>query len=266
MKVIGAVLCLLSFSTICLHADDALTAEQKEQFLRKAKITKVKSVNKGVTGTVRVTLTDGQLTHDASVQRINEYHAVYQTASSTLVDFKDKYSFNIAGWKVAQMLGLDDMVPPSVERAYEGNSGSFTWWVDDVLMDEVERLQKKATSPKPEDWAKEINVLHVYDQLIANTDSNATNLLIDKQWRIWMIDHTRAFRPQKTLLDVKMLTQCDRTLLSKMKELNEATLRKELSKWLSVPEIQGLLARRDLIVKFFESKGDSALWDRPSRR
>jgi hypothetical protein len=118
--------------------------------------------------------------------------------------------------------------------------------------------------PTPED--REIQVLHVFDELIYNTDSNATNLLIDSKWHIWMIDHTRAFRKQKTLRNPKMFSRCDRALLAKMKTLDEATLQKEMTGYLDTREIQGLLARRHLIVKFFDDKGATALFDRPVRR
>jgi len=37
-------------------------------------------------------------------------------------------------------------------------------------------------------------VVRLFDQLIYNTDRNLGNLLIDKSWRLWMIDHTRAFK------------------------------------------------------------------------
>ena len=37
-------------------------------------------------------------------------------------------------------------------------------------------------------------VVRLFDQLIYNTDRNLGNLLIDKDWRLWMIDHTRAFK------------------------------------------------------------------------
>jgi hypothetical protein len=33
--------------------------------------------------------------------------------------------------------------------------------------------------------------MRAFDQLIYNTDRNLGNLLIDGDWRIWMIDHTR---------------------------------------------------------------------------
>ena len=57
-------------------------------------------------------------------------------------------------------------------------------------------------------------VVRLFDQLIFNTDRNLGNLLIDKSWRLWMIDHTRAF---KTFTEPKspknLSTQCARGLL-----------------------------------------------------
>ena len=69
----------------------------------------------------------------------------------------------------------------------------------------------------------------------------------------------------KTLKDPNVLKSVDRNMLAKMKTLDEATLTKELGKDVSKDEVKGLLARRDLIVKIFESKGESALFDRPQR-
>jgi hypothetical protein len=67
------------------------------------------------------------------------------------------------------------------------------------------------------------------------------------------------------LRNEKNLVQCDRGLLAKMKALDAATLKKQLSPYVNGEEIKGLLARRDLIVKFFERKGPGALYDRPER-
>jgi hypothetical protein len=37
---------------------------------------------------------------------------------------------------------LDDMVAVSVARKWRTKSGAFTWWLDDVLMDEDERKER----------------------------------------------------------------------------------------------------------------------------
>ena len=107
--------------------------------------------------------------------------------------------------------------------------------------------------------------MQVFDQLIYNVDRNQTNMLIDKDWHLWLIDHSRSFRRSRTLKDPSVLKMIDRTMLAKMRTLDEPTLTKEFGKNVTKDEIQGLLARRDLIVKTFEAKGESALFDRPKR-
>jgi hypothetical protein len=256
----------LALASARLFAADTLTVEQQQAFLRTAKVVSVKTAKKGVTGARDATLSDGKLTHMASIQTVDERKAIFQpTEGVTEFNFRDTYSFNIAAWKLARMLAIDDMVPVSVPRNYQGMGASFTWYVDDVAFDEQARLSQQIHPPDIDSWNREIQVMHVFDQLIYNTDSNATNLLIDKQWRIFLIDHTRAFRPQKTFQDPKMLSRCDRGLLAKMKTLDAAGLQKELKEYLDKKQIEGLLARRDLLVKFFEDKGESALFDRPAR-
>jgi hypothetical protein len=257
----------LALAPMGLFAADALTVEQKEKFLRTAKVVNVKTAKKGITGAQDATLSDGKITHMASIQTIDETKTVFQpTDGPPEFNFRDTYVFNIAAWKLARMLGIGDMVPVSVSRSYQNKGGSFTWYVDDVALDEDARVKKKMEPPDPDSWNREIQVMHVFDQLIYNTDSNATNLVIDKQWQIWLIDHTRAFRLQKTFQDPKMVSRCDRNLLAKMKALDQPTLQKELRAELNKAQIQALLARRDLLVKFFENKGESALFDRPARR
>ena len=112
-------------------------------------------------------------------------------------------------------------------------------------------------------------IVRVFDQLIFNTDRNLQNVLIDKEWHIWMIDHTRAFRMLTTLKAPKDLVKCDRALLASLREL-DIERAKTLKPYLNDTEIKGLLARRDKIVKFFDdqvkAKSEAAiLYDRPAR-
>jgi hypothetical protein len=90
-----------------------------------------------------------------------------------------------------------------------------------------------------------------------------TNLLITKDWRVWLIDSSRAFRMAKTLQEPERLTSVDRKLLGTMKGLTRDGLRKRLSRWLNNDQIDAILARRDLIVSIFEkqiaSKGEATV-------
>ena len=252
-------LCLVSATWLYAQAPQ-LTLAEKEEFLRTAKVVNTKSSNKGITGTIRATLSDGKLTHDAQIQTIDESKSRFECTRGFEINFRDSYKFNIAGYRLGRMLGLD-MIPPSVERFYAGKSAAFTWWVDDVQFDEAARIRTKAIAPDTEKWNREMNVVRVFDQLIFNTDRNLGNLLITKNWNIWMIDHTRAFRTSKDLLNGKNLVMCDRKVLAALKKLDNETLRTTMTNYITQSEITGILARRDKIVKFFDQSGEKALFD-----
>lgn len=238
-----------------------LSLEQKEEFLINAKLIQTHAAKKGITGTVRATLSDGKITHDAHIQTIDEQKARFEGMSGTEMNFRDTYKFNIAAYRLARLLGLETMVPPSVERSYQGKSGTWTWWVDDVLGDEGDRLKKRINPPNMDQWARQTHIKRVFDQLIYDMDPNVGNTLYDKNWRLWMIDRTRAFRMYTTLQNEKLLERCDRQLLARLKQLDENAVRTELSQWLRPLEIKGLMARRDRIVAFFEKRGPASLYD-----
>jgi hypothetical protein len=242
----------------------SLTEAQRRDFLRKAKVIKTRTASRGVTGTLHATLSDGRVTHDASIQSIDEFKPVFQTQLGSEFNFRDSWKFDLAGFKLDRLLGLN-MVPVSVTRKHAGKSSCFTWWVDDVLMIELERYNKKIDPPDVNAWNQQLSIVRVFDQLIYNTDRNLGNLVIDKNWQVWMIDHTRAFRINNDLREPKNLTKCDRALLQKMRSLNLEVMKRELGKHLTEGEIKSLLARRDKIVKIFEEKGEADLYDSPRR-
>jgi hypothetical protein len=237
------------------------TLSQKEEFLTVANVLAAKTAAKGVTNTKRATLTNGSMTHDASIQRIDEQLSRFEGSDGNVeVNFRDTYKFNIAAYRLGKMLGLQGMIPPSIERKYEGTDGAFTWWVEDVAMDEAQRQKKKIQPPDKESFNRQYVIMQVFDNLIYNTDRNQTNILFDKEWRLWMIDHTRAFRTRKEVMNPKTLKTCDRVLLAKMKELTFEKMKPELTRYLHDDQIRAILARRDKIVEFYDAKGDSALY------
>ena len=247
-----------------------LSLEDKEQFLKSANIASTKDLAVGVTNSRRAVLDDGKLKHDAHIQTIEVSKASYQTQRGTELNFRDSYKYNMAAYELAKLLGLDNMIPPSVERKVGGTSAAVTWWVDDTLMTELDRTRKSEQPPDLDRWNKQMYVVRVFDQLIFNTDRNLGNLVIDKNWNIWMIDHTRAFRLMNKLENPKNLVQCDKKVLEKLKELDKKAIQQRVGKFLTGMEIDGVLKRRDLIVKYFEEevakKGESAvLFDLPPR-
>jgi hypothetical protein len=229
-------------------ARPVLTDTQIEQFLLNAKIDNIRGNRTGVTNSAVATLTDGTLTHDAQIQSVDISKFEFRGNRGTELNFRDSYRFNIAGYKLARHLGLD-MVPVSVERRVQGKPAAVTWWVDDVLMDEGTRRKKKTAGPNPEKTAMQIHIMRVFDELIYNTDRNAGNLLWTKNWDMWMIDHTRAFRMTKSLLAPQFLERCERNLFAKIKALTAADLDSVLGDAVRKEEKEALLVRRDLLVK-----------------
>lgn len=242
------------------------TCEQMEKFLQSAQIKSQKSIPKGVTEPKRATLSDGQITHDAAIETVHESKARFEGSRGIEMNFEDKWEFDVAGYKLAKILELN-MVPPYVERKVAGHSAAMSWWVDNTIM-ELERTKKKMQPPDLDSWNKEMYCLRVFDQLIYDTDDNLTNFLVTPDWRLWRIDFTRAFRMQKDLKSAADLVKCDRRLLAKLRELNKPMLKNELKGYVTDMQIDGLLARRDKIVQFFDSevakKGEGAvLFDTP---
>ena len=244
----------LAQSTAAPSAQSALTQEEMERFLRQADIVATKSSKKGVTNAKQVTLFDGRFRHDAQVQDVNIELPIFEVGPKyTEVNFKDSYRYNIAGYRLSRLLGLDN-VPMSVERKVQGKDAAMTWWLDDVVMDEGARQKKQTVGPNPSRTASQIHVLRVFDELIQNRDRNAGNLLWTGDWKMWMIDHTRAFRLGKDLLKPQQLERIDRTLLAKMRELSASSLADAMGKSLTKAEMEALIARRDVIVKLFDDR------------
>lgn len=238
-----------------------LTDAQMEQFLLTARVAQARELSKGVTDSLRATLRDSTLVHDAHIQDVSVTKAEFRSREGVERNFRDSWHFNIAAYKIDRLLDLR-LVPVSVQRSYKGSRAAFTWWIDDVLMDEGERLKQEALPPDMPCWTEQAALLRMFDQLIDNGDRNVGNTLITTKWRIWAIDHTRAFRYSKTPRNPERLTGIDRGVLARLAALDFAVLERAVGGHISDNDIRNLLSRRDAIVEHFRKRGDAALYDR----
>ena len=260
----------LAAGALLAQEQPRLSCAQMEEFLRLGKMGALRGIPKGITLPKKATLEyDGQK-HEAAIQTVNVSKTRFEGQRTTELNFRDSYKYNMAAYELAKLLGIENMIPPSVERKVGGTSAAVTWWVDDTMMTELERTKKSQQPPDLERWNKQMYVVRVFDQLIYNTDRNLGNLVIDKDWNIWMIDHTRAFRLMNKLENPKNLVQCDKNVLAKLKALDKKAIQERVGKNLTGMEVDGVLKRRDQIVKFFDEevskKGESAvLYELPPR-
>ncbi len=173
-----------------------LSRAEMENFLLTAEVVERRSLSVGITGSERATLTDGRLTHDAHIQTVDVWKLSYTTSQGTELNFRDSYTYNIAAYRLDKLLDLR-MVPVSVERKVGGETAAVTWWVDDVLMMERDRFLKKIQPPELTSWNDQMYQVRAFNALVYNTDPNLGNVLITKDWKLWMVDFTRAFRLYK---------------------------------------------------------------------
>lgn len=241
---------------------DSWPDQQKEEFLLKGKISRTATVGTGVTLSSRATLLHEGIEHDAQIQSIEVSKPSFPTPQGFELNFRDSYKFNIAAYSLSRLLGLN-MTPVSVERSVKGKPSAMTWWVDNVAMTEKTRFLKKLDPPDRRHWNRQMYTVRVFDELIYNTDRNLGNIVITEEWKIWMIDHTRAFRTHKRLRRPQNLRKCDRKLLESLRSLTYEQLHHELGPYLKRLEVAAIVSRRDLIVELFEreikEKGESAV-------
>jgi hypothetical protein len=259
--VIALAALLAQAAPAAAPARPVLTDAQIEDFLLHARIGKTRTLGKGVTLATRAALKNDTMTHDAQIQNIDQKLQQFDTGRGVEFNFRDSWKYNVAAYRIDRLIGLN-MVPVSVVRRFGNDQAAFTWWIDDVMMDEQARLKQKLAAPDVEHWNQQMQLVRLFDQLIANTDRNLGNLLITPDWRIWPIDHTRAFRLNHEPKSIANVTRCDRAVLEKLKALDKDTLKKSVRDVLTGDEMDALLARRDAIVKHLEGAGPSVLFTR----
>jgi hypothetical protein len=239
---------------------------EKEAFLSKATIVTDPPAGRR---SWRATVDNGTRKHDASVETADGSDPT-----------RRNWRFNVAAYELDKLLHLN-LVPPSVERLVSERPASLTWWVDDFVMNELDRRRREIDPPDVESWSRQVHAVRVFDELISNTYRDTSsglylnavwdNLLITKDWTIWITDHTAAFRTRKELEDPESLIRCPRTMLARLRDLNREVLERTLGKYLSSQQLDALEIRGTLLVRHFDyqiaSKGEAAvLYDLPPRR
>ena len=165
-------------------------------------------------------------------------------------DFRDYALFEVAAYELSRMLGLN-LVPPAVARKVHGEKGSLQIWINEA-MTERDRVKRNLSSPRPGEWAHFRQVRWVFDALIQNDDRNMGNSLIDKDWNLWLIDHTRCFYPFDRLPQKELLTHMEAGLWASLKTISQDDVRARLRSLLEKRELDSLLRRWELLIEHYE--------------
>lgn len=235
--------------------------EELVEFLHEAEIVHVEELGSGSTNPKKVVLErDGVRAHaifrdvDLEARRIwhgDRFHMF----------FHDKAVAEVAAYRLARLLGLDT-VPPAVVRALGGRQGSLQMWLEGAMTNR-QRLERRLRPPEPGRWFRQTRRLHVFDNLIYNDDRHQGNLLVDGRWKMWMIDHTRAFQQDPRLRDPERITHVDAEMWRRLRLLPDEVFRTALEGVVSGAAIDALLERRTRIVslvgELIASRGESAV-------
>lgn len=249
--------------TLSYVAYQFTTVQEIEEALRTAKIVKVKELGTGITNPQKFTLDNGKFQFAAVFKTIDERkRGLTKLATSVEMDFKDSWMFEVAAYELDKLLGLN-MVPVTVERSYNGKKGSLQLWIENVMTERV-RKEKNLSATDTVGWNRQIYKVRVFDNLIYNIDRNLGNLLIDANWKIYMIDHSRCFKNMDLLEHPKDLKLFSRSLMDGLRKLVEKKIQECCGKYLTKQEIKMMLKRRDQILalcdRLHTEKGDSIFY------
>jgi hypothetical protein len=171
----------------------------------------------------------------------------------------DRWRYEIAACRMDRLLGLN-MVPLTVERRYREERGSLQLWEDNQFSLKSKNDKKVGVPPRyTYGWNNATFLQRAFDNLIANEDRHANNVLITRDWRMILIDHSRSFRTTKKFTDKliytekhpegpKLMKQLPRAFVERLKGLSAESIRGAVGEYLDEDEIKAILIRRDLIL------------------
>lgn len=232
--------------------------EEVTAFLLTADVIDIETLKEGVGGSKRVLLEKDGIQMRAIFRDIESSRSTGPGLKGKIRrNFRDNYIFEVAAYELAQMLGLDN-VPPTVKRSIYLEIGSLQLWVENAITEKIR--QKEERKPlNPLDFSRQYQTIKIFDNLVYNDDRNLGNILIDPNWKLWMIDHTRTFRLDKELSEPREIMSCEEDLWKRLQTLDEAILTERLDDFLTRAEMEALLVRKDLLVehihKMIERKG-----------
>jgi hypothetical protein len=233
--------------------------EEIEERLRSATVISQSKIPVGVSRPKKVLLESDSHRFNAAFKFIDEKKKNVRDPTATgsgklYLEWRDSYIYDIAAYHLDRLLGLD-RVPPIVLRTIKGTQGSLQIWLEGAITENVRRVEG-FKPPEIARFNQQRSIMLLFDNLVANRDSNLGNTLIDGNWRIWFIDCSRCFGTSADLLYPDQVTHCDRKMWDALRKLDRAKAEESLSPYLSGLEIEVLFKRRDKLVALVQGRID----------
>ena len=228
------------------------TDEEILEFLKTAELADTENIPVGVTMPKKALLEKDGIQVHATFKDIDDTAQRVRLSDGTRVrELRDFYMFEYAAYELSLLLGLDN-VPPTVIRKPGRNEVSLQMWIENG-MTEGERREEGVRSPDAVGWMRQVQAMYLFDDLIGNVDRNMGDIVIDSDWKLWMIDHSRSFQvgfEPKHLAEVFFV---ERGFWEKLQALDKAQIQEQMGHTLAGREIDGMLERRDQIVAHIQA-------------
>jgi len=189
--------------------------------------------------------------------------ALWKNPEGRMKGYMEDWKWEIAAYRLDKYFDLN-MVPPTVEKRFQGNRGSCQLWID-AWISLKDKYEKNIDIPsyKIFPWNRALYLQRAFDNLIANEDRHQNQYLITEDWRMILIDHSRTFRTSKKftknlIYDEKykegprLMKELPRDFVEKLRALNTEMMREIVGEYLTDEEIEAVLKRKDLILKWLE--------------
>jgi dimeric dUTPase (all-alpha-NTP-PPase superfamily) len=228
-----------------------------EDFLQSAKIVDQRQMSKSEGVTRPWVLT---LEKDGVTQR-----AFWKNPTGSPGGYQESWKTEIAAYRLSKTLGLD-MVPPTVEKEREGDKGSCQlgakYWKN---FEEIINEKLQAKGIQYVHFIRKLSLQRAWDNLVNNIDRHRRNYLITEDWRMILIDHSRAFMTdkkynEKLFYDEKnkenknfIMDQLPRAFVEKLKSLDAASIKSAVGEYLTEKEIDATLKRRDMMIAWIDN-------------
>jgi hypothetical protein len=230
----------------------------QEEFLLTADIVRFEPIGEGVTKPIKLYLKKGDV----------EAKAAWKNPSGRMLGFLEGWQYEIAAYRLDKLIGLN-MIPPAVEREFQGKRGALVWWAENKysllkVVEEGIRIPDSALDHNEKmKW-----LARAWDCLIANEDRTQQNMLYTEDWRVILFDHSRSFRSDgefvKRLMNGRngikvsqqgtpfLFRRLPRWFVEKLQALTFENIKAAVGTTLKDKEIKAVLARRDLLLKEVE--------------
>lgn len=211
-----------------------------ETALREGEVLSMKRIGEGITNPWKVELAYAD----------ERLAGIFKPLERGRYEYPESYESEVAAYRLSEALGIG-MVPPTVVRKIGRRTGSLQFWVTGYrsFVDAIEE-----SVPPGRQWIEQIERMRLFDELIDNPDRNGRNYLVDEEWNIVLIDHSRAlnFDVQGTLRDDPDPVRFDPTVIERLRALDEQALEVLLGDLLSKRDLRHLLRARDRVLSLVD--------------